>query len=186
MSRRDLGVRPRRCPTCLAGSARLQERRAAHRARRVRVSECQPAGQVCLHVDVSREHGQGGDERESRKDPHAHPAHRRARRGGGGQGGEEAVRHRLRRSQWCRQVDVALEGAAEPHSLPCPSLPASPLALCGSSHDSQVAYYIRSNGYTPMLCACDTFRSGAVEQLRVRRDAAEMNAETLSRCGPRC
>ena len=99
------------------------------------------------------------------------------------------MRHRLRRSQWRRQVDVALQGAAESHSPPCPSLlllPASPLALRGSSDESQVAYYIRSNGYTPMLCACDTFRSGAVEQLRVRRDAAEMNAETLSRCGPRC
>ena len=30
-----------------------------------------------------------------------------------------------------------------------------------------------------MLCACDTFRSGAVEQLRARRDAAEMRAERL-------
>jgi hypothetical protein len=32
---------------------------------------------------------------------------------------------------------------------------------------AQVAYYLRSNGHTVMLCACDTFRSGAVEQLRV-------------------
>ena len=37
------------------------------------------------------------------------------------------------------------------------------LAMCAP----QVAYYIKSNKLTPMLCACDTFRSGAVEQLRV-------------------
>jgi signal recognition particle receptor subunit alpha len=39
---------------------------------------------------------------------------------------------------------------------------------------SKVAYYLKSNGFTPMLCACDTFRSGAVEQLRVHANALEL------------
>ena len=39
---------------------------------------------------------------------------------------------------------------------------------------SKVAYYLRSNGFTPMLCACDTFRAGAVEQLRVHADALQL------------
>ena len=39
---------------------------------------------------------------------------------------------------------------------------------------SKVAYYLKSNGFTPMLCACDTFRAGAVEQLRVHANALEL------------
>ena len=39
---------------------------------------------------------------------------------------------------------------------------------------SKVAYYLKSNGFTPMLCACDTFRSGAVEQLRVHAQSLEV------------
>ena len=39
---------------------------------------------------------------------------------------------------------------------------------------SKVAYYLKSNGFTPMLCACDTFRSGAVEQLRVHAQSLEL------------
>ncbi|KAL1527039.1 hypothetical protein AB1Y20_015725 [Prymnesium parvum] len=39
---------------------------------------------------------------------------------------------------------------------------------------SKVAYYLRTNGFTPMLCACDTFRAGAVEQLRVHAQALEL------------
>ena len=37
-----------------------------------------------------------------------------------------------------------------------------------------MAYYLKSNGFTPMLCACDTFRSGAVEQLRVHAQSLEV------------
>ena len=32
---------------------------------------------------------------------------------------------------------------------------------------AKIAYYLKSNGCSPMLAACDTFRSGAVEQLNV-------------------
>ena len=32
---------------------------------------------------------------------------------------------------------------------------------------AKVAYYLKSNGCNPLLAACDTFRAGAVEQLRV-------------------
>lgn len=32
---------------------------------------------------------------------------------------------------------------------------------------SKVCYYLKSNGLKVLLCACDTFRSGAVEQLKV-------------------
>jgi len=39
---------------------------------------------------------------------------------------------------------------------------------------SKVAYYLKSNGFTPMLCACDTFRAGAVEQLRVHAQSLEL------------
>ena len=39
---------------------------------------------------------------------------------------------------------------------------------------SKVAYYIKSNGLVPLLCACDTFRSGAVEQLRVHAQALDV------------
>jgi len=39
---------------------------------------------------------------------------------------------------------------------------------------SKVAYYIKSNGFVPLLCACDTFRSGAVEQLRVHAQALDV------------
>ena len=35
-------------------------------------------------------------------------------------------------------------------------------------------YYLRTNGVTPMLCACDTFRAGAVEQLRVHSQSLEL------------
>ena len=38
----------------------------------------------------------------------------------------------------------------------------------------QVAYYLKSNGFVPMLCACDTFRAGAVEQLRVHAQSLEL------------
>lgn len=30
-----------------------------------------------------------------------------------------------------------------------------------------MAHYLRSNGHSVLMCACDTFRAGAVEQLRV-------------------
>ena len=39
---------------------------------------------------------------------------------------------------------------------------------------SKVAYYLKTNGFVPMLCACDTFRAGAVEQLRVHANALEL------------
>jgi len=39
---------------------------------------------------------------------------------------------------------------------------------------SKVAYYLKTNGFTPMLCACDTFRAGAVEQLRVHAQSLEL------------
>ena len=39
---------------------------------------------------------------------------------------------------------------------------------------SKVAYYLKTNGFTPMLCACDTFRSGAVEQLRVHAQSLDL------------
>ena len=39
---------------------------------------------------------------------------------------------------------------------------------------SKVAYYLKSNGFTPMLCACDTFRAGAVEQLRVHAQSLDL------------
>lgn len=39
---------------------------------------------------------------------------------------------------------------------------------------SKVAYYLKTNGFTPMLCACDTFRAGAVEQLRVHSQSLEL------------
>ncbi len=39
---------------------------------------------------------------------------------------------------------------------------------------SKVAYYLKSNGFVPMLCACDTFRSGAVEQLRVHSQSLDV------------
>jgi len=32
---------------------------------------------------------------------------------------------------------------------------------------AKIAYYLKSNGCSPLLAACDTFRSGAVEQLNV-------------------
>ena len=32
-----------------------------------------------------------------------------------------------------------------------------------STSPSKVAYYLKTNGFTPMPCACDTFRAGAVE-----------------------
>ena len=37
-----------------------------------------------------------------------------------------------------------------------------------------MAYYLKSNGFVPMLCACDTFRAGAVEQLRVHAQSLEL------------
>jgi len=39
---------------------------------------------------------------------------------------------------------------------------------------SKVAYYLKTNGFVPMLCACDTFRAGAVEQLRVHAQSLEL------------
>ena len=39
---------------------------------------------------------------------------------------------------------------------------------------SKVAYYLKTNGFTLMLCACDTFRAGAVEQLRVHAQSLEL------------
>mmetsp|Transcript_12546 Transcript_12546/g.18429 ORF Transcript_12546/g.18429 Transcript_12546/m.18429 type:complete len:542 (+) Transcript_12546:141-1766(+) len=39
---------------------------------------------------------------------------------------------------------------------------------------AKVAYYLKSNGCSPMLAACDTFRSGAVEQLNVHADCLEV------------
>lgn len=39
---------------------------------------------------------------------------------------------------------------------------------------AKIAYYLKSNGCSPMLAACDTFRSGAVEQLNVHADCLEV------------
>jgi signal recognition particle receptor subunit alpha len=50
------------------------------------------------------------------------------------------------------------------------ALPPALVAVCAR----QVAYYLRSNGHSVMLCACDTFRSGAVEQLRVHAQCLDL------------
>jgi len=39
---------------------------------------------------------------------------------------------------------------------------------------AKIAYYLKSNGCSPMLAACDTFRSGAVEQLNVHAKCLEV------------
>lgn len=39
---------------------------------------------------------------------------------------------------------------------------------------AKIAYYLKSNGCSPMLAACDTFRSGAVEQLNVHAKTLEV------------
>lgn len=39
---------------------------------------------------------------------------------------------------------------------------------------AKVAYYLKSNGLRVMVAACDTFRAGAVEQLRVHTDALDI------------
>jgi len=39
---------------------------------------------------------------------------------------------------------------------------------------AKIAYYLKSNGCSPMIAACDTFRSGAVEQLNVHADCLEV------------
>ena len=39
---------------------------------------------------------------------------------------------------------------------------------------AKIAYYLKSNGCSPMLAACDTFRSGAVEQLNVHSKCLEV------------
>mgnify|MGYP002855112786 CR=1 FL=1 len=49
---------------------------------------------------------------------------------------------------------------------------------------SKVAYYLKSNGFTPMLCACDTFRSGAVEQLRAPPEQLEALRENKNPGAP--
>ena len=35
---------------------------------------------------------------------------------------------------------------------------------------AKVAYYLKSHNHSPLIAACDTFRSGAVEQLKVHAD----------------
>lgn len=60
------------------------------------------------------------------------------------------------------------EVAAETRRWP---LLMSPCALyCRSTTLAKVAYYLKSHGHSPLIAACDTFRSGAVEQLRVHSD----------------
>mmetsp|Transcript_60567 Transcript_60567/g.148601 ORF Transcript_60567/g.148601 Transcript_60567/m.148601 type:complete len:627 (+) Transcript_60567:138-2018(+) len=39
---------------------------------------------------------------------------------------------------------------------------------------AKLAYYLKTNGCTPLLAACDTFRSGAVEQLAVHAKCLEL------------
>jgi signal recognition particle receptor subunit alpha len=39
---------------------------------------------------------------------------------------------------------------------------------------AKIAYYLKANGCSPMLAACDTFRSGAVEQLNVHARTLEV------------
>eukprot|EP00980_Cylindrotheca_fusiformis_P025851 scaffold14741_cov135-Cylindrotheca_fusiformis.AAC.1 len=39
---------------------------------------------------------------------------------------------------------------------------------------AKLAYYLKSNGCSPLLAACDTFRSGAVEQLSVHAKCLEL------------
>lgn len=39
---------------------------------------------------------------------------------------------------------------------------------------AKIAYYLKTNGCSPMLAACDTFRSGAVEQLNVHAKCLEV------------
>ena len=39
---------------------------------------------------------------------------------------------------------------------------------------AKLAYYLKSNGCSPLLAACDTFRAGAVEQLRVHAKCLEV------------
>lgn len=43
-----------------------------------------------------------------------------------------------------------------------------------STSIAKIAYYLKSNGRSPLLAACDTFRSGAVEQLAVHAKCLEV------------
>lgn len=43
-----------------------------------------------------------------------------------------------------------------------------------STNLAKVCYYLQQNGLRVMLAACDTFRSGAVEQLRVHATALDV------------
>jgi len=74
-----------------------------------------------------------------------------------------------------RRVDVLADiAAAKAEKRPYVIVFVGVNGVGKSTSLSKVAYYIRRNGFTPMLCACDTFRSGAVEQLRVHAQSLEL------------
>ena len=74
-----------------------------------------------------------------------------------------------------RTIDVLAEvSAAKAQGRPCVIVFVGVNGVGKSTSLSKVAYYLRTNGFTPMLCACDTFRSGAVEQLRVHAQSLEI------------
>jgi len=74
-----------------------------------------------------------------------------------------------------RRVDVLADiAAAKAEKRPYVVVFVGVNGVGKSTSLSKVAYYIKSNGFTPMLCACDTFRAGAVEQLRVHAQSLEV------------
>lgn len=45
----------------------------------------------------------------------------------------------------------------------------SPPEACAFSSSFQISYWLVENGFTVLIAACDTFRAGAVEQLRTHQ-----------------
>jgi len=74
-----------------------------------------------------------------------------------------------------RRVDVLAEvNAKKLHKAPYVVVFLGVNGVGKSTTLSKVAYYLRENGHSVMLCACDTFRAGAVEQLRVHAQCLDL------------
>ncbi|GBG26430.1 Signal recognition particle receptor subunit alpha [Hondaea fermentalgiana] len=67
-----------------------------------------------------------------------------------------------------RSIDVLREArAAKAEGRPYTIVFIGVNGVGKSTSLSKVCYYLKNNGLKVMLCACDTFRSGAIEQLKV-------------------
>jgi len=78
-----------------------------------------------------------------------------------------------------RSIDVLAQIKAKPAGQPFVIVFAGINGVGKSTSLAKVTYLLKSNGHTPLIAACDTFRAGAVEQLK--QHASKLGVELFEK-----